>query len=71
MQPIPVVERRASVGVKRWLTVDQLRTILPLKKSRVYYLVHTNQIPHIHLGRTLLFDYDEIVAWVEGTRYGQ
>ena len=50
---------------RRWLTLAELLLKLPLKRSRVYYLVHTNQIPHHHIGRTLIFDYDEIIAWVE------
>ena len=48
-----------------WLSLEDLLLKLPLKRSRVYYLVHTNQIPHHHIGRTLIFDYDEIIAWVE------
>jgi excisionase family DNA binding protein len=49
---------------RRWLTLEGLLQKLPLKKSRVYYLVHTNQIPHHRIGRTLIFDYDEIIDWV-------
>ncbi len=49
---------------KHWLNMEQLLAVLPLKKSRVYYLVHTNRIPHQHIGKTLIFDYDEIAAWV-------
>jgi excisionase family DNA binding protein len=55
----------ASNRDRRWLTLEELLLKLPLKRSRVYYLVHTNQIPHHHIGRTLIFDYDEIIAWVE------
>ena len=50
---------------RRWLTLEELLEKLPLKKSRVYYLVHTKQIPHHRIGRTLIFDYDEIIDWVE------
>ena len=50
---------------RRWLTVEQLMEIVPLRKSRVYYLTHTRQIPFVRLGKTLLFDYDVIVKWVE------
>jgi predicted DNA-binding transcriptional regulator AlpA len=49
---------------RRWLNMEQLLSVLPLKKSRIYYLVHTNRIPHQHIGKTLIFDYDEIVLWV-------
>jgi excisionase family DNA binding protein len=50
---------------QRWLTLEELLKKLPLKKSRVYYLVHTNQIPYHHIGRTLIFNYDEIIDWVK------
>ena len=49
---------------RRWVTLDQLLEIVPLKRSRVYYLVHTNQIPHLKVGRSLLFDVDKIEAWL-------
>jgi excisionase family DNA binding protein len=52
-------------GTRRWLTVEQLMGVVPLRKSRVYYLTHTRQIPFVRLGKTLLFDYDAIVKWVE------
>ena len=55
----------ASNCDRRWLTLEELLLKLPLKRSRVYYLVHTNQIPHHHIGRTLIFDYDEIIECVE------
>lgn len=55
----------SSAVERRWLNVEDLLEKLPLKKSRVYYLVHTNQIPHHRIGRTLIFDYDEIIDWVE------
>lgn len=50
---------------KKWLNLEQLLTVVPLKKSRVYYLVHVNRIPCRRIGKTLIFDYDEITAWVE------
>jgi excisionase family DNA binding protein len=56
-------------AARRWLTVEQLMQIVPLRKSRVYYLTHTRQIPFVRLGKTLLFDYDAIVKWVDA--YGQ
>jgi excisionase family DNA binding protein len=51
--------------VRRWLTLEQLLEVLPFKKSYVYYLTHTQQIPVTRIGRRLLFDYDRIVRWLE------
>jgi excisionase family DNA binding protein len=59
------METKPDPKTRRWLNVDQLMSIVPLRKSRVYYLTHTRQIPFVRLGKTLLFDYDAIVNWVE------
>jgi len=57
--------------VKRWLTVDQLLELVPIKRSRLYYLTHTHKIPGVcRIGRTLLFEYDAIVDWLEQNREG-
>jgi len=60
-----------SLPAKRWLTVDQLLEVLPIKRSRLYYLTHTHQIPGVsRIGRTLLFDYEAVTAWLEAHREG-
>lgn len=59
------MDDRARNGTRHWLNVEQLMAILPLRKSRIYYLTHTRQIPFIRIGKTLLFDYEAIVKWVE------
>jgi excisionase family DNA binding protein len=60
-----------SRPTKRWLTVDQLLEVLPIKRSRLYYLTHTHQIPGVsRIGRTLLFDYEVIAEWLEKNREG-
>jgi excisionase family DNA binding protein len=53
------------MAVRRWLTLEQLLEVLPLKRSYIYYLTHTRQIPVTRIGRRLLFDYDRIVVWLE------
>jgi len=57
----------SSANGRRWLTLEQLLEVLPLKRSRVYYLTHTQQIPFRKVGRTLLFDLAEIEKWLEGS----
>ena len=47
----------------RWLNITQ--EIVPLKKSRIYYLTHVAAIPHHKIGQTLLFREDEILEWME------
>ena len=51
-----------------WLTVQHLMKLLPLKKSRIYYLTHAGAIPHHKIGQTLLFRQDEILKWMEGNK---
>ena len=55
------METKSDPNIQRWLNVEQLMAVLPLKRSRVYYLTHARQIPFVRVGKTLLFDYDEIV----------
>jgi excisionase family DNA binding protein len=59
-----------SANGRRWLTLEQLLDVLPLKRSRIYYLTHTRQIPFRKVGRTLLFDLAEIQKWLEGSGNG-
>lgn len=60
----------SSARSRRWLTLEQLLEVLPLKRSRIYYLTHTRQIPFRKVGRTLLFDFAEIQKWLEGSGNG-
>lgn len=60
----------SSANGRRWLTLEQLLEVLPLKRSRIYYLTHTRQIPFRKVGRTLLFDLAEIQKWLEGSGDG-
>jgi excisionase family DNA binding protein len=53
------------ISKPKWLNMEQLRQILPLKKSRIYYLTHIGAIPHHKIGQTLLFREDEILEWME------
>ncbi len=39
------------MAARRWLTLEQLLEVLPLKKSYVYYLTHTRQIPVTRIPR--------------------
>lgn len=48
----------------RWLNIKQLMEIVPLKRSRIYYLTHVAEIPHHKIGQTLLFREDEILEWM-------
>lgn len=48
------METKPDPNTRRWLNVEQLMEILPLRKSRVYYLTHTRQIPFVRLGKTLV-----------------
>jgi excisionase family DNA binding protein len=52
----------------KWLNIEQLMRILPLKKSRIYYLTHIGAIPHHKVGQTLLFREDEILAWMQANK---
>ena len=52
----------------RYLTVDQVQKFLGLKRSRIYYLTSTGRIPCIRLGKTLLFDTQDLQPWIESMK---
>ena len=61
-------EKTETLLRPRWLTIRQLMEIVPLKKSRIYYLTHVAAIPHHKIGQTLFFREDEIPEWLERNR---
>ncbi len=52
----------------RYLSVDQAQRFLGLKRSRIYYLTSTGGIPFIRVGKTLLFDTQDLQRWLEGKK---
>lgn len=68
MKQLSIVEISDSSPQVRWLNLDQLMKIVPLKRSRIYYLTHIGAIPHHKVGQTLFFREDEILKWMEGNR---
>jgi excisionase family DNA binding protein len=57
-------QKEEDIRKPRWLSINQLMEIVPLKKSRIYYLTHVAAIPHHKVGQTLLFREDEILEWM-------
>ncbi len=52
----------------RYLSIDQAQRFLGLKRSRIYYLTSTGGIPFIRVGKTLLFDTQDLQRWLEGKK---
>ena len=50
---------------KRMFTVNELSNVINIKKGTLYFWASTRYIPHIKLGRKLLFDSVEIEKWME------
>ena len=63
-----VQETEESLTKPKWLNINQLMEILPLKKSRIYYLTHIGTIPHHKVGQTLLFQESEILEWMQNNK---
>ncbi len=51
--------------MKNLLTIDELCEKIKLKRQTVYQLSSEGRIPRIKLGGRLLFDEEEIQAWLE------
>jgi hypothetical protein len=51
---------------KEFVNLDQLIERFPFfKRSRVYYLAAIKKIPFYRVGRSLVFEVNEILAWIE------
>jgi len=51
--------------LKKYLNVKELSRLTGLKQSTIYQWVSQGKIPHIKLGRKILFDPDEINKWID------
>ncbi len=54
---------------KHFVNLEQLIATFPfLKRSRIYYLTTVKKIPFYRVGRSLVFEVNEILAWIEAGR---
>ena len=47
------------------LTIPQVAKYLQLSKSKAYYLVKRNEIPHIRIGRNVRVLEGDLVKWIQ------
>ena len=52
------------------LTVGEIATYLGLSKDFIYILVRENRIPHVRVGRRILFKRESIDKWFEDMEDG-
>lgn len=50
--------------MKRYLTPKELAVLLNISLHQVYKLVQTNIIPHFRLGGKIMFDIEQIEAFI-------
>ncbi|MCM1228198.1 MAG: helix-turn-helix domain-containing protein [Clostridium sp.] len=47
------------------LSVSEAQSVLNLSKGTVLKLIHTNDIPHIRVGRRILIPAKELEQWIQ------
>lgn len=47
------------------ITIQEACDFLSIKKSRMYYMIHRKEIPHIKMGASLRFELNELKKWVK------
>lgn len=60
----PLLSNNESMG--EILTAEKLCEYIHVPKSKIYHLVHLDQIPFFRIGRVLRFKRKEIDAWMAG-----
>jgi len=54
--------------LKEFLSIDELSEYLSMKRSTLYALVESGELPHYRIGRLIRFKWDEVVQWMESHR---
>jgi len=62
---ISIREETMETKMDSILTVPQVAEYLQISKSKLYYLVQTNQIPHIRINRNVRIRESDLKAWLE------
>lgn len=52
----------------RFLTIKELSLLLNMKESRIRFEIFRKNIPYIKIGRSIRFEYDEIIQWTKSKR---
>ena len=51
--------------MKKYLNIDEVAEYINKKKATVYQMTHMRKIPFIKIGGNLLFDPDDLDAWLD------
>lgn len=54
--------------MKEFLNIDELSEYLSMKRSTLYSMVESGELPHYRIGRLIRFKQDEVVKWMESHR---
>lgn len=54
-----------NVQEKQILTVQDLKEFLNISEATIYKWKRERELPHIKIGRTLRFNKDSIIEWLE------
>jgi excisionase family DNA binding protein len=61
-------EIQKEKDMKKYLNIDEVAEYINKKKATVYQMTHMRKIPFIKIGGNLLFDPDDIDAWLESQK---
>lgn len=61
-RPVP------SLPSQPLLTVPDVAHLLAVQPRRVYEMVATRTIPHLHIGRQVRFEREALARWLDGQR---
>lgn len=50
--------------MKQYIDIDELAGLIHVSKSQIYMMTSTRRIPHLKVGRRVLFDPERIERWM-------
>jgi excisionase family DNA binding protein len=48
------------------LTVTEVAHYLKISKAKIYYLIQSDQMPHIRIGKNVRVRYSDLLQWIDG-----
>src|SRR5512139_3989442 len=57
-----------QTGMDAYMSIEEVSTLLNIKKPTLYQWVESGEIPHYKVNRLIRFKRDEVLLWMEGHR---
>jgi excisionase family DNA binding protein len=54
-----------------YLNADEASKLIKVKKETIYHYTHMKKIPHIKVGKKIVFELDELISWMNARKVAE